>query len=51
MSKTPEKMRAEAREYRDLLRHMDGAKMRVAIEQVAVALEQSANAIEADEAV
>lgn len=46
MDKTPEKMRAEAQEYRDLLKHMSGPVLNVAIEEVAIALEKSADALE-----
>ena len=46
MSKTPEKMRDEAREYRELLEHMDGRVLNVAIEEAAAALDKSADALE-----
>lgn len=48
MSKTPEKMREQAQEYRDLHAHMTGAAISDAIEQVALALERSADALEAE---
>jgi len=39
-------MRDEAQEYRDLLQHMGGPVLNVAIEEVATALERSADALE-----
>jgi len=39
-------MRAEAQEYRDLLQHMGGPVLNVAIEEAAAALEKSADALE-----
>jgi hypothetical protein len=51
MSKTPERMKAEAREYRVLHEHMKGVVLSDAIEQVAVALEQAADELEAEEGV
>jgi hypothetical protein len=46
MNKTPEQMRAQAQEYRDLLNVMGGPVLNVAIEDVAKALERSADALE-----
>ncbi len=48
MEKTPEQMREQAQQYRDLHTYMAGAVMSGAIEQIALALEQAADAIEAD---
>lgn len=48
MIKTPEEMRVEAREYRDLHTLMTGPALSDAIEQVALALERSADALEAE---
>ncbi|MES3100101.1 hypothetical protein [Sphingomonas faeni] len=48
MNKTPEQMRAQAREYRELHRHLTGTVLSEAIEQVALALDRSANALEAE---
>ena len=46
MNKTPEQLRAEAQEYRDLLNVMGGPVLNVAIEDVVEALERSADALE-----
>lgn len=48
MTKTPEEMRAQAQEYRDLHALMTGPVLSEAIEQVAIALERSADALEAE---
>lgn len=48
MIRTPEEMRAQAQEYRDLHAHMSGTVLSEAIEQVANALERSADALEAE---
>jgi hypothetical protein len=48
MTKTPEQMRAQAQEYRDLHAHMTGTVLSEAIEQVALALERSADALDAE---
>lgn len=47
MSKTPEQMREQAKEYRELHSHMKGTVLSDAIEQVALALDRSADALEA----
>jgi hypothetical protein len=46
MIKTPEQLRAEAQEYRDLLNVMARPVLNVAIEDMAKALERSADALE-----
>jgi len=46
MNKTPEQLRAEAQEYRDLLNVMNGPVLSVAIQDVVKALERSADALE-----
>ncbi|MEG3162308.1 hypothetical protein U1763_17535 [Sphingomonas sp. LB2R24] len=51
MTKTPEQTRQQAREYRDLHSHMTGTVLSDAIEQVALALDRSAYALEAELAV
>jgi len=48
MTKTPEQMRQQAQEYRDLHSHMTGTVLSDAIEQVALALDRSADALEAE---
>lgn len=48
MTKTPEQMRQQAQEYRDLHLHMTGTVLSDAIEQVALALDRSADALEAE---
>jgi hypothetical protein len=47
MNKTPEQMRAQAQEYRELHAHLSGSVLSEAIEQVALALDRSADALEA----
>ena len=48
MTKTPEQMRRQAQEYRELHSHMTGTVLSDAIEQVALALDRSADALEAE---
>lgn len=48
MTKTLEQMRKQAQEYRDLHSHLTGPVLSEAIEQVALALERSADALEAE---
>ena len=47
MTKTPAQMREQAQEYRELHAHMTGTVLSDAIEQVALALDRSADALEA----
>ncbi|WP_168711625.1 hypothetical protein [Sphingomonas sp. PAMC26645] len=48
MNKTPEQMRRQAQEYRELHAHLTGSVLSEAIEQVALALDRSADALEAE---
>lgn len=48
MTKTPDQMRAQAREYRELHAHLAGPVLSDAIEQVALALERAAKELEAE---
>jgi hypothetical protein len=48
MTKTPEQMRRQAQEYRELHAHLTGPVLNDAIEQVALALDRSADALEAE---
>jgi hypothetical protein len=49
MTKTPEELRKQAQEYRDLHTSMAGSVLSEAIEQVAEALERSADTLEAEQ--
>ncbi len=48
MTKTPDQMRQQAQEYRNLHNYMSGAVLTDAIEQVALALERAASELEAE---
>jgi hypothetical protein len=48
MNKTPEQLRRQAQEYRELHAHLTGSVLSEAIEEVALALDRSADALEAE---
>jgi len=49
MTKTPKELREQAQEYRDLHASMAGTVLSEAIEQVAEALDRSADTLEAEQ--
>lgn len=48
MTKTPDQMRTQAREYRELHAHLSGPVLSDAIEEVALALERAADELEVE---
>jgi hypothetical protein len=48
MTRKPEQLRAQAREYRELHAYLAGPVLSDAIEQVALALERTADELEAE---